>query len=147
MAYWIDGSFCDDMRILLVDDNPDDLALEKRAIRRAVPEAELLEAHDGQQALHMLIGPEAREDERPALIFLDLKMPRVNGIEVLTQLRQEQSFQRTPIVVLTSSDEEADLDACYRAGVNSYIRKPVEFEEFVDEVGHAARYWCQTNAS
>lgn len=130
------------MRVLLVEDNPDDAALTRRAVLRAVPETEIELARDGQEAVDYL----AREESpRPDLVLLDLKLPRLDGIEVLRRLRKSHDLCFLPIVMLTSSDERSDVVACYSEGVNSYLRKPVDFDDFMREVGGAAKYWLGSN--
>jgi two-component system response regulator len=132
------------MRVLLVEDNPDDAALSQRAVLRAVPETELKLAHDGQEAVDRLLDP---SQPLPDLVLLDLKLPRVDGIEVLRRVRAEARTALVPIVMLTSSDERSDVAACYGEGVNSYLRKPVDFDQFMLIVGNAARYWLNANVA
>lgn len=130
------------MRVLLVEDNPDDAALTKRAVMRAVPETEIELARDGQEAVDYFADA---SHPRPNLVLLDLKLPRLDGIEVLRRLRGNHDLCFLPIVMLTSSDERSDVVACYSEGVNSYLRKPVDFDDFMREVGGAARYWLGSN--
>lgn len=130
------------MRVLLVEDNPDDAALTRRAVLKAVPETEIQLARDGQEALDYF---DAEDSSRPDLVLLDLKLPRLDGIEVLRRLRKNHNLCFLPIVMLTSSDERSDVVACYSEGVNSYLRKPVDFDEFMVQVGGAARYWLSSN--
>jgi CheY-like chemotaxis protein len=132
------------MRVLLVEDNPDDAALSQRAVLRAVPETELELARDGQEAVDRLLDP---SQPLPDLVLLDLKLPRVDGIELLRRVRAETRTRVVPIVMLTSSDERSDVAACYGAGVNSYLRKPVDFDQFMLIVGNAARYWLSANVA
>lgn len=130
------------MRVLLVEDNPDDAALTRRAVLKAVPETEIELARDGQEAVDYLA---ADGCQRPDLVLLDLKLPRLDGIEVLRRLRKDHQLCFMPIVMLTSSDERSDVVACYSEGVNSYLRKPVDFDDFMREVGGAAKYWLGSN--
>ena len=130
------------MRVLLVEDNPDDAALTQRAVRRKVSGAEIALARDGQEAVEMLHGA---SQDAPDLILLDLKLPRLDGIEVLRRIRAESATKFVPVVMLTSSDERRDVQSCYREGVNSYLRKPIDFDEFMESVGDAARYWLTVN--
>ena len=130
------------MRVLLVEDNPDDAALTRRAVLKAVPETEIELARDGQEAIDYM---SAEGCLQPDLVLLDLKLPRLDGIEVLRRLRKDHALCFMPIVMLTSSDERSDVVACYSEGVNSYLRKPVDFDDFMREVGGAARYWLGSN--
>ena len=127
--------------ILLVEDNPDDVALTQRAFERNNIENELLVATDGEQALHLLL----EEGVLPALVLLDLKLPKVGGLEVLQRLRADERTSLIPIVVLTSSREEEDVLEGYRHGANSYIRKPVAFDAFLDAVRNVGLYWLLLN--
>ena len=133
------------MRVLLVEDNPDDAALTRRAVLRSMPGTEIELAQDGQEAVEWLLDPDRQGSKYPDLVLLDLKLPRLDGREVLHKIRNEQRACLVPIVMLTSSDEPNDVLACYREGVNSYLRKPVEFDRFMEEVGNAARYWLASN--
>jgi CheY-like chemotaxis protein len=130
--------------ILLVEDNPLDLDLTLRAFRRHRLVNPIEVARDGEEALAWLPRWEAGE-ATPAVILLDLKMPRVGGLEVLERLKAHPEFRRIPVVVLTSSAEERDLEAAYRLGANSYIVKPVEFDRFVEVTGQIEMYWCVIN--
>jgi two-component system, response regulator len=135
--------------ILLVDDNPSDIDLTRRALGRSHVANQLVVAEDGQQALDYLFaaGEYAGRDpaELPALVLLDLKLPRVDGLEVLRRLRADERTRRVPVVVLTSSREEQDVASSYDLGVNSYIRKPVDFNQFVEAVLHLGLYWLVVN--
>ena len=135
--------------ILLVEDNPDDELLTLRALRKNHVGNEVHVAHDGAEALDFLFGTGsyAGRDTRvqPQLILLDLKLPKIDGLEVLQRLRADPRTQLIPVVILTTSREESDLVAGYRAGVNSYIRKPVEFEEFSEAVHQLGMYWLLLN--
>jgi two-component system response regulator len=127
--------------ILLVEDNPNDAELTMRALKRANVEAHLIIARDGAEALEVLIS----DRPKPKVIFLDLKLPKVDGIEVLRQVRMDDRTRAIPVVVLTSSQEERDITECYKLGANSYVVKPVEFDKFYRAVGDLATYWLMLN--
>ena len=134
--------------ILLVEDNPDDQQLTVRALKKNNISNEIVIAEDGVQALDYLFGTghgnqEARQ--RPALVLLDLKLPKVDGLEVLARLRGEERTKTIPVVVLTSSKEEQDLIRSYKLGANSYVQKPVNFLEFVEAAGRLGVYWLVLN--
>lgn len=137
--------------ILLVEDNPDDEELTMRALKKNNVANEVVVARDGAEALDYLLGngqaggQGARE--LPELILLDLKLPKVDGLEVLRRMRSHPSTRRLPVVVLTSSAEEKDLLASYDLGVNSYVRKPVDFVEFTEAVRQLGLYWLVLNVS
>jgi two-component system response regulator len=128
--------------ILLVEDNPDDVDLTLRAFRRNGLRAEVHVARDGVEAEEVLFD---EGGALPSLILLDLKLPRLTGLEVLEALRANERTAMIPVVVLTSSVEEEDLVAAYRLGANSYIRKPVDFEAFLDVVHQLGMYWLILN--
>lgn len=135
--------------ILLVEDNPDDEILALRALRANRVEHEVIVVRDGVEALDYLHcrGRYAGRDRRdvPGLILLDLKLPRIDGLEVLRRIRADEAFVLIPVVILTSSDEERDLIESYELGANSYVRKPMEFVQFVDAVGQLNLYWMLLN--
>jgi two-component system response regulator len=133
--------------ILLVEDNPDDEALTLRALRKNHIQNDVLVARDGPEALDYLFGSEGGDKGpiRPAMVLLDLKLPKVDGIEVLRRLRSRPETRLTPVVILTSSREEQDLAASYELGANSYIRKPVDFEQFSEAVRYLGLYWLVLN--
>lgn len=132
--------------LLLVEDNPDDVELILRAFRRVHLANPVQVARDGAEALEILFGPEvASRSPLPRVLFLDLKLPKVSGLEVLARVRQEERTRQLPVVVLTSSREEPDIRRAYEIGANSYIVKPVEFEKFVAAVGEVGRYWLRIN--
>ena len=135
--------------ILLVEDNPDDEALTLRALKRNNILNPVVVAHDGVEALDFLFGTgmyEGRDvKERPTVILLDLKLPKIDGLEVLKRLRSDERTRLIPVVVLTTSNEEQDIIRSYSLGVNSYVRKPVEFEEFIKAVGLLGMYWLLVN--
>ena len=135
--------------ILLVEDNPDDEALTIRALKRNNITNEVFVARDGVEAMDYVFarGVHADRDvnELPRLVLLDLKLPKVDGLEVLKQIRLDERTKRLPVVVLTSSKEEQDLVDSYNLGVNSYIRKPVDFTLFTEAVRQVGLYWLVLN--
>jgi CheY-like chemotaxis protein len=135
--------------IMLVEDNPDDEALTLRALKRNNIQNEVVVARDGAEALEYLfgMGPYAQRDlsVMPVVVLLDLKLPKIDGLEVLRRMRADEHTQFIPVVVLTSSREEQDLVNSYRFGCNSYIRKPVDFVQFVDAVRQLGLYWLVLN--
>lgn len=128
--------------IVLVEDNPDDQALTIRALRKQNVANEIVVLQDGVEALDFLLSP---DKPIPHLVLLDLKLPKLDGMQVLRRLRSEPRTQLLPIVVLTSSDEERDVIDGYRLGANSYIRKPVDFNQFSEAVRHLGLYWLVLN--
>src|SRR3989441_569736 len=130
-----------DAIILLVEDNADDEALTRRALQKHNLKNELVVAHDGQEALDYLF----KGGRLPQLILLDLKLPKVDGLEVLRRLRADERTRLLPVVILTSSNEERDLVAGYSLGANSYVRKPVDFTEFIGAVRQLGLYWLILN--
>ncbi len=134
--------------ILLVEDNPDDEALTLRALKKNKLKNEVAVARDGAEALDYLFGTgpyEGHGTAEPPVILLDVKLPKVDGLEVLERVRQDPRTKRIPIVVLTSSDEQKDLIRSYELGVNSYVRKPVGFGEFSEAVAQVGLYWLILN--
>jgi len=135
--------------ILLVEDNPSDVGLAQRALNKSRVANELVVAEDGQAALDYLFGAGAYAGrdvaELPALVLLDLKLPGVDGLEVLRRIRADERTRRLPVVILTSSKEEQDVAASYDLGVNSYIRKPVDFTQFAQAVQYLGLYWLVLN--
>ena len=129
-------------RILLVEDDPDDVELALMALRRLDIDAVDI-ARDGVEALSMVL--DRGDEDLPALILLDLKLPRVDGLEVLKRLKSDPRSQKIPIVMLSSSGEERDIDACYRHGANSYVRKQVDFEEHAEAMRQVGTYWLSLN--
>ena len=138
-----------DKTILLIEDNPSDIELTQRALEKGHILNELVVASDGQEALDYLFGTGAYAgrdtSDLPTLTLLDLKLPKVSGLDVLRRIRAEASTRRMPVVILTSSREEQDMAASYDLGVNSYIRKPVDFEQFVQSVAQLGLYWLVLN--
>ena len=131
--------------ILLVEDNPDDEALTLRALRKNNILNEVVVARDGQQALDYFFGEGASANPAPTLMLLDLKLPKVDGLEVLRRIRADQRTILQPIVILTSSKEEQDIITGYRLGANSYIRKPVDFSQFMEAIRQLGLYWLVLN--
>jgi len=135
--------------ILLVEDNPDDEELTTRALRQAKIANEIVVARDGAEALDFLFGegPHARRDlsRMPAVILLDLKLPKLSGLDVLNRLRADPRTKLIPTVILTSSSEEEDMLKSYQSGANSYVRKPVDFTQFATAVSQLGVYWMLLN--
>ncbi|MAF48969.1 MAG: response regulator [SAR202 cluster bacterium] len=137
-----------DGTILMVEDDPDDEALILRALKKFNIGNEITVVRDGAEALDYLFktGPYAdREDGNPSVVLLDLKLPKIDGLEVLKRIREDRRTQRQPVVVLTSSDEQDDMVRSYELGVNSYVRKPVEFDKFAEAVTNLGLYWLLLN--
>jgi CheY-like chemotaxis protein len=137
--------------ILLVEDNPSDIGLTERALKKNAIYNTLVVVEDGQQALDYLFceGAYAQRDEHdlPVVVLLDLKLPKVDGLEVLRRIRSDPRTRRVPVVILTSSKEEQDVATGYDLGVNSYIRKPVDFNQFAEVVRQLGLYWLVINES
>jgi two-component system response regulator len=137
--------------ILLVEDNPDDEALTLRALKRNNILNEVIVARDGAEALDYLFARAAHSGrdtgKQPEVILLDLKLPKVDGLEVLQQIRQNEYTRRLAVVILTSSNEERDIIAGYDLGANSYIRKPVDFNQFMEAIRQLGLYWLVLNVS
>ena len=129
--------------ILLVEDNADDEQLTLRAMRQSDIPNIIRVARDGAEALDKLFS--SSQDRLPDLVLLDLKLPKVNGLEVLQKIRANDRTKTLPVVVLTSSDEERDIVESYELGANSYIRKPVDFDQFIDAVRQLGLYWLSMN--
>jgi two-component system, response regulator len=139
-----------DRVIMLVDDNPDDIDLTMRAFAQNGETADrFVVAHDGLEALELLFSGQAEALGRRTLsiVLLDLKIPKVDGLEVLRRIRADVRTRRLPVVMLTSSDDEQDRARSYDLGVNSFIRKPVDFERFVDTARVIRHYWLDLNES
>lgn len=131
--------------ILLVEDNPDDEVLTLRALRKNNITNEVIVARDGQQALDYFFGEGASARLAPTVVLLDLKLPKIDGLEVLRRIRADQRTCSQPIVILTSSKEEQDIITGYRLGANSYIRKPVDFSQFIEAIRQLGLYWLVLN--
>lgn len=137
-----------DIEILLVEDSPDDAELTVHALTQANKSLPLLRLKDGAQALTFLFsGPRGIDNARmPRLVLLDLKLPKVDGLEVLRKIREDERTRTLPVVILTSSAQKRDISEAYKLGVNSYVVKPVEFDNFVEKVSALAIYWSKINA-
>lgn len=131
--------------ILLVEDDPDHEALAIRALRKANVANEIHVSRDGAEAIEFMNGIASGVNPMPQLVLLDLKLPKVDGLEVLRAIRASDKTALLPVVVLTSSDEERDIVASYRLGVNSYIRKPVNFTDFAEATRQLGMYWLLLN--
>lgn len=138
-----------DKVILLVEDNPDDVKLTQRALRKSNILNELVVARDGVEALDYLFGTghyaERNTRQLPQVILLDLKMPRMDGLELLQRIRADEKTRLLPVVVLTTSTEDRDRVESYKLGANSYIRKPVDFQQFTEAVQQLGLYWLVLN--
>lgn len=135
------------LRILLVEDNPNDLELTLHALSASKLSNPVVVARDGAEALELLFGSEEQAPlpELPQLILLDLKLPKVDGLEVLERIKGDERTRAIPVVVLTSSSEGPDIDRAYSLGVNSYIVKPVDFGQFCETVKQLGMYWLLLN--
>lgn len=135
--------------ILLVEDNPDDAALTRRVLEKHSVANRVVEAHDGVEALDYLFGTGAHAGrdlhQQPQLVLLDLKLPKVDGLEVLRRIRSDPRTRLQPVVILTSSKEEKDIVNGYALGANSYVRKPVDFTEFSEAIRQLGFYWLLFN--
>ncbi|HVK99835.1 MAG TPA: response regulator [Dongiaceae bacterium] len=137
------------MTILLVEDNADDELLALRALKKTSVPSNIIVARDGEEALDYLFGlgkyAGRNVGDQPKVVFLDLKLPKLSGIDVLRSIRKDDRTCRMPVVLLTSSDEPQDLIDGYDSGANSYINKPVDFNEFVEQVKLLGQYWLGVN--
>lgn len=135
-----------DKRILLVEDNPKDEALTRRALQKHNFQAAVVVARDGAEALDYLLGSDSTPaGALPQLVLLDLKLPKIDGLEVLRRIRANENTRLLPVVILTSSAEERDILEGYRLGTNSYVRKPVDFVAFTEAVRQLGLYWLLLN--
>jgi len=130
-----------DRKILLVEDNPDDIALTTRAFKKYNLVNQIDIARDGVEAIDYL----KNNSKLPSLVLLDIKLPKVDGLEVLQFIRKNESTKLLPVVILTSSKEERDLIESYKLGANSFVRKPVDFDEFMNAVKELGLYWLLLN--
>jgi DNA-binding response OmpR family regulator len=128
--------------IMLVEDDPDHELLTIRALKKSNVVNDIRVARDGEEAINLLFGP---QPIKPQVVLLDLKLPKVDGLEVLRRIRDSETTRMLPVVVLTSSDEERDVVTSYRIGVNSYIRKPVNFTDFAEATRQLGLYWLVLN--
>jgi len=135
--------------VLLVEDNPSDVELTIRAFEKGHITNKVIVAEDGQEALDYLFGTGAHRgrdlSDMPTVMLLDLKLPKIDGLEVLRRVRASETIHRLPVVILTSSKEDNDVATSYDLGVNSYIRKPVDFLQFADAIKHLGLYWLVIN--
>lgn len=139
----------EEVEILLVEDNPTDAELTMRALKRKNMANQVVWVKDGAEALDFIFATGTYSDRNPEdlpkLILLDLRMPKVDGLEVLQKIKAEEVTRQIPVVVLTSSKEDRDIVESYKLGVNSYVSKPVEFDEFIDAVSTLGFYWMLIN--
>lgn len=130
--------------ILLVEDNPMDVDLTRRAFQKKNILNPILIARDGEAALSLMMSWKENDDQ-PIMILLDLKLPKINGLEVLARLKNHPELRRIPVIVLTSSSDSGDITRAYDLGVNSYIVKPVDFVQFMNVADQINQYWCTLN--
>ena len=137
--------------ILVVEDNPDHLELTVLTLREHGVTAEIAVARDGAQALNYLFGQGIHADRdthrQPAFVLLDMKLPRLSGLDVLRSIRSNPITALIPVVMLTSSSEQSDMVACYQSGANGFVRKPVDFGEFTEKLNRLQAYWLGVNES
>lgn len=140
-----------EVEIVLIEDNPSDAEMTIRALKKNNIGNHIIHLKDGAEALGFIFGTGAYTgrnlNNKPKVILLDLKMPKVNGIEVLQRIKSDDRTKMIPVVVLTSSKEDPDIKTCYELGVNSYIVKPVDFENFVSAISSLGMYWVLLNQS
>ncbi len=138
---------CNGVELVVVEDDPNDVELIKRALKKHNIANDVKVLLDGAEALDYLFPNGNVLDSMPKMIFLDLKLPKVNGIEILEKIKTNQALKNIPVVILSSSKEDPDIKKCYALGANSYLVKPVVFEKFVEVVAEAGLYWLILNES
>ncbi|VXD13707.1 response regulator [Marinoscillum sp. 108] len=135
--------------VVLVEDNPDDAELTMRSLNSLQLGNQIIWLKDGAEAINYLFGQQPdqsrRVSNRPKLILLDLKLPKVNGIEVLKRIKSDDQMKTVPVVVMTSSNESVDLRTCYELGVNSFVTKPINYQEFIEATKNIGLYWLLVN--
>lgn len=138
-----------EVEVLLVEDNPNDAELTMRALKKRNLANKLFHAKDGAEALEFVFAQgrflHRRVENGPKVVLLDLKLPKIDGLEVLRRIKSDERTKKIPVVVMTSSREDKDLDTCYENGVNGYVVKPVEFEDFCRAVSELGFYWLLLN--
>jgi len=138
-------------KILLVEDNPNDVELTKRALKKSNILNELIVAEDGIEALNYFFGEDSHggcaTEELPVVVLLDLNLPRVNGLDVLRRMRESEKTKFVPVIILMSSNEEKDIISSYGLGANSFVRKPVKFNDFAEAIRLLGLYWLVLNLS
>lgn len=135
-----------DRPILLVEDNPDDEALTLRAFSKTGVKNPVVVARDGVEAIELLFGTaDTPAFQRPALVLLDLKLPRIDGLEVLRRIRADEKTTLTPVVILTTSNEPRDIQQAYQLGANGYVRKQIDYQAFVESIDIIIKYWLGLN--
>lgn len=142
-------SLTNDVQIVLVEDNVDDAELTMRSLKNSNFVNEIVWLKDGEEAVHYLQGKGEYEGRnlqiKPRLILLDLKLPKLNGIDVLRIIKKDKNLDKIPVVVMTSSQENRDLDECYELGANSYVVKPINFSNFMEVTKEISMYWVLIN--
>lgn len=135
--------------VVLVEDNPDDAELTMRSLNSLQLGNQIIWLKDGAEAINYLFGQQPdqsrRVSNRPKLILLDLKLPKLNGIEVLKRIKSDDQMKTVPVVVMTSSNESVDLKTCYELGVNSFVTKPINYQEFIEATKNIGLYWLLVN--
>jgi two-component system response regulator len=138
-----------EIQIILIEDSPDDAELTMRSLKKSNVVNDILWLKDGEEALHYLLrkGEYAEREviKKPKLILLDLKLPKVSGIEVLEVIKKNEDLKTIPVVIMTSSRENKDLERCYQLGVNSYVVKPINFNKFMNLANEVSMYWVMIN--
>lgn len=138
-----------EFEIVIVEDNPSDAELMVRTLKKNQLVNDLIVLEDGEKALEFFLPDEQLQNEGPThlpkVIFLDLKLPKVSGLEVLRQLKENNKTKEIPVVIVTSSKEDPDIDTAYRLGANSYVVKPVNFDDFIKTINHLGIYWLLVN--